>query len=97
MLGRTVAKRYNISKDGKSVYVADDNTESEILTSSDHDDTWSHIQVTSDATLYPYSVAVAKEDPRAIVVDLTDFELTAGALFVSTIGFSPADLSMGDN
>ena len=84
MLGRTVAKRYNISKDGKSIFIADDDTESEILTSSDHGDTWSHIQVTSDATLYPYSEAIAKEDPRAMVVGLTYFELTSGALFVST-------------
>lgn len=75
----------DISKDGKNIYVADDDTESEILTSSDHGDTWSRIQVTNDESkLYPYSVAVAKEDPRTMVVGLTDFGLTTGALFVST-------------
>lgn len=76
----------DISKDGKNIYVADDDTESEILTSSDHGDTWSKIRVTKDAELYPYSVAVAKEDPSTMVVGLTDFELETGALFVSTDG-----------
>lgn len=76
----------DISKDGKNIYVADDDTASEILTSSDHGDTWSNIRVTNDANLWPFSVAVAKEDPSTMVVGLTDFELETGALFVSTDG-----------
>ena len=75
-----------ISKDGSNVYVADDNMASEILASSDHGDTWSNIRVTNDAELYPLSVAFAKEDPSTMVVGMTDFGLSSGALFVSTDG-----------
>ena len=77
----------DISKDGKNIYVADADIESEILTSSDHGDTWSYIRVTNDdSDLGPYSVAVAKEDPSTMVVGLSDFGLRTGALFVSTDG-----------
>ena len=75
----------DISKDGKNVYAADFNTNSEILASYDHGDTWSSIQVCNESLkLYPYSLAVGKDDQSTMVVGFSDFEMTGGGLFVST-------------
>ena len=71
-------------KDSKNVYAALFFANSEILASYDHGDTWSRIQVIDESLkLYPYSLAVGKEDQSTMVVGFSDSQLKGGALFVS--------------